>query len=67
MPIWRRLQLSAELHPIVEIQAIDATGMDRITASQHYAKRRNYTIRPVKTTALIDCKSSVILYIHTVL
>ena len=46
MPLWREfLRLSAELHE---------TGMDRVAASQHYAKRTNYTFRAVKTTALID-------------
>jgi IS5 family transposase len=65
MPLWRDfLRLSAELHDTGEIQAIDATGMDRIAASQHYAKRTNYTFRAVKTTALIDCKTGAILDIH---
>lgn len=65
MPIWRDfLRLSAELHETGEIQAIDATGMDRIAASQHYAKRTNYTFRAVKTTALIDCETGAILDIH---
>ena len=65
MPIWRALlRLSAELHDTGEIQAIDATGMDRIAASQHYAKRTNYTFRAVKTTVLIDCKTGAILDIH---
>jgi len=65
MPLWRDfLRLSAELHETGEIQAIDATGMDRVAASQHYAKRTNYTFRAVKTTALIDCKTGVILDIH---
>ena len=65
MPLWRDLlRLSAQLHDTGEIQAIDATGMDRVAASQHYAKRTNYTFRAVKTTALIDCKTSAILYIH---
>jgi len=65
MPVWRRLlQLSAELHNTGEIQAIDATGMDRIAASHHYAKQMNYTFRAVKTTALIDCKTGAILDIH---
>jgi IS5 family transposase len=65
MPIWRRLlRVSAELHDTGEIQAIDATGMDRIAASQHYAKRTNYTFRAVKTTALIDCETGAILNIH---
>jgi IS5 family transposase len=65
MPVWRRLlQLSAELHDTGEIQAIDATGMDRIAASQHYANRTNYTFKAVKTTALIDCQTGAILDIH---
>ncbi|MDL0122139.1 IS5 family transposase [Halobacterium salinarum] len=65
MPLWRTfLRLSAELHDTGEIQAIDATGMDRIAASQHYAKRTNYTFRAVKTTALIDCETGAILDIH---
>lgn len=65
MPIWRRLlQLTAELHDTGEIQAIDATGMDRIAASQHYAKRTNYTFRAVKTNALVDCSTGAILDIH---
>ena len=65
MPVWRSLlEWSAKLHDTGEIQAIDATGMDRIAASHHYAKRTNYTFRAVKTTALIDCKTSAILDIH---
>jgi IS5 family transposase len=65
MPLWRDfLRLSAKLHDTGEIQAIDATGMDRIAASQHYAKRTNYTFKAVKTTALIDCKTGAILDIH---
>jgi len=36
------LRLSAELYDTGEIQAIDATGMDRIALSQHYAKRTNW-------------------------
>ena len=65
MRIWRVLQrLSAELHDTGEIEAIDATGMDRVAASQHYAKRTNYTFEAVKTTALIDCKTGAILDIH---
>ena len=65
MPLWRDfLRLSAELHDTGEIQAIDATGMDRVAASQHYAKKTNYTFKAVKTTALIDCKTDPILDIH---
>lgn len=61
MPVWRRLlQLSAGLHDTGEIQAIDATGMDRIAASQNYAKRTNYTFRTVKTTALNDCEADIV-------
>jgi len=56
--------LTIELHELDEIQAIDATGMDRIAASQHYAKRTNYTFRAVKTTILVDCPTGVILDIH---
>lgn len=48
--IWRDLQrLSAELHDTGEVQAIDATGMDRIAVNQHYAKRTNYTFEAVKS------------------
>jgi IS5 family transposase len=65
MPLWREfLRLSAELHETGDIQAMDATGVDRIAASQHYAKRTNYTFKAVKTTVLIDCKTGVILDIH---
>jgi hypothetical protein len=55
MPLWRDfLRLSAELYDTGGIQAIDATGVDRIAASQ----QTNYTFRAVKTTALIDCLNS---------
>ena len=65
MRIWRvLLRLSAELHDLGDVRAIDATGMDRITASQHYAKRTNYTFEAVKTTLLSDCKPGAILDIH---
>jgi len=47
------LRLSAELHDTGEIQAIDATGMDRVAASHLYAKRTNYLLGVVKTIALI--------------
>ncbi len=46
------LKLSAEFHNLGNVQAIDATGMDRIATSQHYAKRTNYTFEVVKTTLL---------------
>jgi len=56
------LRRSAELHDTGKIQAIDAIGMGRITASQHYAKSSNYTFRAVKTTALTDWSTGAILY-----
>lgn len=65
MRIWRvMLRLSAQLQETGEIQAIDATGFDRVAASRHYANRTNYRFRSVKTTALVDCDSSLILDIH---
>lgn len=64
-PIWRiLLQLSAELHDLGDIQAIDASEVDRVAAIQHYAKRMNYTFEAVKTTAVIDCSTGAILDIH---
>ena len=61
MPLWRGvLRLSTELVETSEIQAIDATGMNRIAASSYYAKRTNYTFRTVKTTVLIDRKIGII-------
>jgi len=63
--IWRvLLRLSAELHDLGDVQEIDATGMNRIAASQHYAKGTNYTFEVVKTTLLSDCKTGMILDIH---
>ena len=65
MGVWRRfLSLTIELHDLGEVQAIDATGMDRIAVSKHYAKRTNYTFKAVKSTALVDCKTGCILDIH---
>ena len=65
MGIWRTfLGLTIDLHELGDIQAIDATGMDRIAASQHYANRTNYTFKAVKTTVLADCETGVILDIH---
>ena len=65
MERWRAmLDLSVELYELGEVQAIDATGVDRVQASQHYAKRTEYTVEAVKTTLLVDRGSSVILDIH---
>lgn len=65
MSVWRvLLRLSADLHDTGEVQAIDATGFDRHSASHHYANRTDYTFKSVKTTALVDCETSIILDIH---
>ena len=65
MGIWRTfLGLTLDLYELGEIQAIDVSGVDRIGASHHYAKRTNYTCRAVKTTILVDCKTGVTLDIH---
>ncbi|MEF8893765.1 IS5/IS1182 family transposase, partial [Halodesulfurarchaeum sp.] len=65
MKRWRAiLDYSIELYDLGEVQAIDATGVDRIQASQHYAKRTDYIFEAVKTLVLIDCKTSAILDIH---
>lgn len=65
MAVWRTLlRLSADLHDTGDVQAIDATGFDRHSASRHYANRTNYTFRSVKTTALINCETGVVLDIH---
>ena len=55
---------SADLYELGDVQAIDATGIDRVQASQHYAKRTDYTFEAVKTTLLVDCEASTILDIH---
>jgi IS5 family transposase len=65
MKWWRAiLDASVELYELGDVQAIDATGVDRVQASQHYAKRTDYTFEAVKTTLLIDCETSTILDIH---
>lgn len=52
------LRFSADLHDTGDVQAIDATGFDRHSASHHYANRTTYTFGSVETTALIDCETS---------
>lgn len=65
MRIWRvLLRLSAALHDTGSVQAIDASGFDRNTASRHYAQRTSYTFKAVKTTLLVDCESGTILDVH---
>jgi IS5 family transposase len=65
MKRWRALLApSVDMYELGEVLAIDATGVDRVQASQHYAKRTGYTFEAVKTTLLVDCKTSAILDIH---
>lgn len=65
MSIWRTFPgLTSRVHELGEIQAIDATDVNRIAVSQNYAKRTNYTFRSVKTTILVDCSTGVNLDIH---
>ena len=52
------------MYDLVDVQAIDETGVDRIQASQHYAKRTDHMFSAVKTTLLVDCDTSAILDIH---
>ncbi len=65
MAVWRTLlRLSADLHETGDVQAIDATVFDRHSASRHYANRTDYIFRSIKTTALVDCKTSTVMDIH---
>jgi len=65
MKQWRAiLDQSVELYDFGNVQAIDTTGIDRVQASQYYAKRTDHTFEAVKTTLLIDCETSAILDIH---
>lgn len=65
IPVWRDfLRLSINLYKLGDIQAIDASGMDRTGASQLYPSRTKYTFKAVKTTVLIDCKTGTMLDIH---
>lgn len=65
MTRWRAmLESSVDLYELGDVQAIDATGVDRVQASQHYAKRTDYTFEAVKTTLLNDCETSAILDMH---
>lgn len=48
MPNWRRLlALSEQPLDFGEVQAIDATGFDRIAVSRKYANRTDYTFKAV--------------------
>ena len=60
MGIWRTfLGLKSDLFELGETRH-DATGVDRIDASHHYANRSNYTFRAVKTTILVDWSTCMI-------
>ena len=62
---WRSIHdQTVELYELGDVQAIDPIGVDRVQASQHYAKRTDYTFQAVKTSLLIDCETSAILDIH---
>jgi hypothetical protein len=62
MKRWQAiLDGSVELYEHGDVQAIGAIGVDRVQASQHYAKRTDYTLESVKTTLLIDYETSAIL------
>jgi len=53
MPVWRGLlEWSATLYDTGDIQAIYIPGMDRIAASQHYAKCTIYAIKTVKNHSI---------------
>lgn len=65
MPNWRQfLDHTSELQELGNVQAIDASGFDRIAASRKYATRTNYTFQAMKTTILVDCSSGTILDVH---
>lgn len=65
MPNWRRfLNLTADLEDFGAVQAIDASGFDRIAASRKYAHRTNYTFQAMKTTVLVDCDTGTIIDVH---
>jgi len=44
--------------------AIDASGFQRGQASSHYRKRADYSFQAMKTTALVDTESLVIMDVH---
>ncbi len=49
MKRWRAmLDASVELYELGDVQAIDATGVNRVQASHHYAERTDYTFEAVK-------------------
>jgi IS5 family transposase len=65
MAVWRAVpRHSADLVQPGEVHAIDATVFNRQGAGRHYANRTNYRFKAVKTTALVDCKNSLLLDIH---
>jgi len=63
MPIWRRL-LRLSAGRTTPADPGDRRNRHGSRRGEHYAKRTNYTFRAVKTTALIDCETGLILDIH---
>lgn len=63
--IWRQLldRSAARCDP-GDHRALDATFFDREAASRHYADRSDRHIRTLRTTALIDTDSYVVLDLH---
>ena len=65
MKRWRAmLDSSVDLYELGDVQAIDATGVNLVQASQHYAKRTGYTFEAVKPPLLFDCETSAMIDIH---
>lgn len=66
MPNWRQfLTLTAELRELGDVEAIDASGFDRIAASCRYTYRTSYTVQAMKTSALVDCDTGTIIDVHS--
>ncbi len=55
------LRLSSELYDPSDHAAIDATFLDRETASKHYCRWTNYCVQTLNTTALVDTETQAIL------
>lgn len=55
MPSIREfLDLTSDLKQLGEVQAIDASGYDRIAASRKYANRTDYTFQALKPTMFVE-------------
>jgi len=65
LAIWRvPLNLSVALLPTNGVAGIDASGFDRIHATEHYTKRAKLTIQQLKVTLLVDTRANAILDLH---